>query len=127
MHGLYPTDGSWLDTAGRLLIVAFFVIVWVRNLSSHHVEDHIKRLTHFKAPVPRMTFWAGMVLDAAGCLKVLLNWHPAVGALHFGISPEIIAAVRDHETSPAFTPAERASLDFAVAAFMTPNAVTDTM
>jgi putative oxidoreductase len=81
MHGLYPTDGSWLDTAGRLLIVAFFVIVWVRNLSSHHVEDHVKRLTHFKAPVPRVMFWAGMVLDAAGCLMLLLNWHPAIGAL----------------------------------------------
>jgi len=81
MHGLYPTDGSWLDTAGRFLIVGFFVIVWVRNLSSHHVEDHIKRLTHFKTPSPRVAFWAGMVLDAAGCLMVLTNWHPAIGVL----------------------------------------------
>jgi uncharacterized membrane protein YphA (DoxX/SURF4 family) len=81
MHGLYPNDASWLDTAGRLLIVAFFVIVWVRNLSSHHVEDHVKRLTIFKAPVPRATFWAGMVLDAVGCVLLLVNWHPAIGAL----------------------------------------------
>ena len=81
MHGLYPNDASWVDTAGRLLIVAFFVIVWVRNLSTHHVEDHVKRLTAFKAPLPRQTFWAGMVLDAAGCALILLNWHPAIGAL----------------------------------------------
>jgi uncharacterized membrane protein YphA (DoxX/SURF4 family) len=81
MHGLYATDGSWLDSAGRLLIVAFFAVVWVRNLSSHHVEDHVKRLTHFKAPVPRVTFWAGMVLDAVGCVLVLTNWHPAIGVL----------------------------------------------
>lgn len=81
MHGLYPNDASWIDTAGRLLIVLFFVIVWLRNLSAHHVEDHVKRLTFFKAPLPRATFWAGMALDAVGCVLVLLNWHPAIGAL----------------------------------------------
>ena len=81
MHGLYPNDASWIDTAGRLLIVAFFAIVWLRNLSRHHVEDHVKRLTFFKCPMPRQAFWAGMVLDAAGCVLILANWHPAVGAL----------------------------------------------
>ena len=81
MHGLYPNDASWIDTAGRLLIVAFFVIVWVRNLSGHHVEDHVKRLTAFKTPFPRPAFWAGMALDAIGCALILLNWHPAIGAL----------------------------------------------
>lgn len=81
MHSLYPNDASWIDTAGRLLIVAFFAIVWLRNLSSHHVEDHIKRLTFFKCPMPREAFWAGMMLDAAGCILVLVNWHPAIGVL----------------------------------------------
>jgi putative oxidoreductase len=81
MHGLYPNDASWIDTAGRLLILAFFVIVWLRNLSSHHTEDHIKRLTFFKAPMPRVAFWAGMALDAVGCALLLVNWHPAVGAM----------------------------------------------
>ena len=45
MQGLYINDASWLDTAGRLLIVAFFLIVGIRNLSKFHIEDHIKRLT----------------------------------------------------------------------------------
>jgi len=81
MHGLYPNDASIYDSIGRLLIVAFFVIVWVRNLSSHHIEDHVKRLTFFKAPPPRLTFWAGMALDAVGCALLLINWHPAIGAL----------------------------------------------
>ncbi|MGH6683360.1 MAG: hypothetical protein ACRECA_05455 [Pseudolabrys sp.] len=81
MHGLYPNDASWIDSAGKLLILAFFLIVGVRNLSSHHVEDHVKRLTFFKAPMPRQTFWAGIVLEAAGCALVLLNWHPAIGVL----------------------------------------------
>ncbi len=64
--GLYPGDASWLDTAGRLLIVAFFVIVGTRNLQKHHVEDHIKRLTFFKAPFPAATFWIGVVLEFVG-------------------------------------------------------------
>jgi uncharacterized membrane protein YphA (DoxX/SURF4 family) len=81
MHGLYPNDASWIDTAGRLLIVAFFAIVWARNLSSHHVEDHVKRLTLSRAPMPRATFWVGMILEAIGCILVLVNWHAAIGVL----------------------------------------------
>ena len=81
MHGLYPNDASIYDSIGRLLIVAFFLIVWVRNLSSHHIEDHVKRLTFFKAPLPRVTFWVGMALDAVGCALLLINWYPAIGAL----------------------------------------------
>ncbi len=81
MHGLYSNDASIYDSAGRLLMVAFFVIVWLRNLSRHHIEDHVKRLTFFKAPLPRLTFWFGMILDAAGCALLLANWHPAIGAL----------------------------------------------
>ena len=81
MHGLYPNDASIYDSAGRLLMVAFFVIVWLRNLSSHHIEDHVKRLTFFKAPLPRVTFWIGMILDAVGCALVLVNWYPAIGVL----------------------------------------------
>jgi putative oxidoreductase len=81
MHSLYPNDMSWIDTTGRLLMIAFFLIVGVRNLSRHSIEDHVKRLTFFKAPLPRQTFWAGILLEAAGCAMVLLNWHPAFGVL----------------------------------------------
>jgi alkylhydroperoxidase family enzyme len=51
--------------------------------------------------------------------------HTASGALHFGIPPDKLAALSDYNNSPAFTPAERAGLDLAVAASRTPNAVTD--
>jgi uncharacterized membrane protein YphA (DoxX/SURF4 family) len=81
MHGLYLNDASWIDTAGRLLIVAFFVIVGIRNLSPTSVEDHVKRLTFFKAPLPRQTFWIGILLEAVGCALILANWHPAIGVL----------------------------------------------
>src|SRR6185369_968555 len=70
-----------LDTAGRLLIVAFFVIVGLRNLQKHHVEDHIKRLGIFKMPFPAAAFWLGIALEFVGCALVLVNWHPAIGVL----------------------------------------------
>jgi putative oxidoreductase len=81
MQGLYPNDASIIDTIGRLMIVAFFIIVGVRNLSAHHVEDHVKRLTFFKCPMPRQAFWAGMALEFIGCALLLINWHPAVGVI----------------------------------------------
>jgi putative oxidoreductase len=81
MHGLYPNDASWLDSAGKLLIIAFFLIAGIRNLSRQNIEDHVKRLTFFKTPMPRQTFWAGIILDAIGCALILLNWHPAIGVL----------------------------------------------
>lgn len=52
--------------------------------------------------------------------------HTASGALHFGVAPEKLAAIRDYRTSDRFTPAERAALDFAAAASATPNAVDET-
>jgi len=81
MHGLYATDGSWLDTAGRLLIVAFFLIVGIRNLQREHVEDHVKRLTMFKAPFPVVTFWIGQALEFASCALILTDWHARWGVL----------------------------------------------
>ena len=81
MQGFYINDASWLDTAGRLLIVAFFVLVGVRNLSKFHIADHIKRLTLSGTPMPAVAFWIGSVIEFVGCALLLLNWYPAVGVL----------------------------------------------
>jgi putative oxidoreductase len=78
---MYDQDASWLDTAGRLLMVAFFLAVGLRNLQKVHVEDHVKRLTNFKAPFPRITFWIGQAMEFIGCALVLFNWYPAVGVV----------------------------------------------
>jgi putative oxidoreductase len=78
---MYYQDASWLDTAGRLLMVAFFLAVGLRNLQKVHVEDHVKRLTNFKAPFPRLTFWIGQAMEFVGCALVLFNWYPAVGVV----------------------------------------------
>jgi putative oxidoreductase len=78
---MYYQDASWLDTAGRLLIVAFFLAVGLRNLQKVHVEDHVKRLANFKAPFPRLTFWIGQTMEFVGCALVLFNWQPVIGVL----------------------------------------------
>jgi uncharacterized peroxidase-related enzyme len=61
----------------------------------------------------------------AGCQYCMA--HTAGGALHFGIDDAKLAAVWDYQTSPLFSAAERAALDFTVAASCVPNAVTDDM
>jgi uncharacterized peroxidase-related enzyme len=62
---------------------------------------------------------------AAGCQYCMA--HTAGGALHFGVEDEKLAAVWDYQTSPLYSPAERAALDFALAAATVPNEVTDEM
>jgi putative oxidoreductase len=78
---MYGQDTSLLETAGRLLLVAFFLAVGIRNLQRHHIEDHVNRLAKFKAPFPVLTFWIGQTMEFVGCALLLVNWHPAVGVL----------------------------------------------
>jgi uncharacterized peroxidase-related enzyme len=62
---------------------------------------------------------------AAGCRYCMA--HTAEGAHRLGVDDHKIAAVWDYQTSPLFTPAERAALNIAAAAGSMPNAVTDEM
>jgi len=62
---------------------------------------------------------------AAGCRYCMA--HTAEGAHRLGVDDSKLAAVWDYQTSPLFTPAERAALDVAVSAGSMPNAVTDEM
>jgi len=51
--------------------------------------------------------------------------HAAEAAHRAGVADAKLEAVVDYKTSPFYTEAERAALDFAVAAASQPNAVTD--
>jgi len=62
---------------------------------------------------------------AAGCRYCMA--HTAGGALRFGVDEAKLAAVWDYRTSPLYGEAERAALDFALAAAAQPNDVTDEM
>ena len=81
MHGLYPNDASLLDSAGRLLIVALFLSLAIRNMSAYQIEDHVTRLGANGCPQPRVAFWSGTALEIIGCALLLINWHPAIGVI----------------------------------------------
>lgn len=66
-----------------------------------------------------------MSSHAAGCLYC--QAHTALAAKRYGTEDEKLAAIWDYRTSPLFTEAERAALDFALAAGAVPNAVDDTI
>jgi putative oxidoreductase len=72
---------SWLDLAGRYLIVLFFLVTGVSNLTKARIADHIERMAGFGVPFPASTFWLGIALQLAGCALLLLDWHPAVGVM----------------------------------------------
>lgn len=58
---------------------------------------------------------------AAGCQYCMA--HSLVAAKIHGISDEKVAAIWDYQSSPLYSDAERAALDFALAAGSVPNAV----
>jgi uncharacterized peroxidase-related enzyme len=60
---------------------------------------------------------------AAGCLYC--QAHTLLGASNFGVSEDKLAAVWTYASSNLYSPAERAALDFALAAACQPNAMTD--
>lgn len=64
-----------------------------------------------------------MASAASGCQYC--KAHTTVSATRHGIDAEKMAAVYDYRSSELFTDAERAALDFALAAASVPNAVTD--
>ncbi|MFN3891829.1 MAG: carboxymuconolactone decarboxylase family protein [Beijerinckiaceae bacterium] len=68
---------------------------------------------------------AHMASHAAGCQYCVA--HTAGGAMHFGMPEEKVAAVWEYQTSPLFSPAERAALDLAVAGASVPNCASDEM
>ena len=66
---------------------------------------------------------AHMASKAAGCQYCMA--HTIEGAAHLGVDAQKLAAIWDYSTSPLFSAAERAALDFAAAAAQQPNQVSD--
>lgn len=73
-------DAHLLDIAGRLLIVACFLITGLCNLTRARVRDHIDRMRAARTPFPAAAFWIGIGLQLAGSALLLADWHPAIGA-----------------------------------------------
>ncbi|HSD44844.1 MAG TPA: DoxX family protein [Burkholderiales bacterium] len=71
---------SGLDTAGRLLIVACFLVTGVSNLTRARIKDHVDRMVAFGTPLPTAAFWFGIALQLIGCALLLTGWHAELGA-----------------------------------------------
>ena len=71
----------WLVMAGQQLIVLFFVVTAVSNLTKARIADHIERMAGFGVPFPATAFWLGIALQLAGSAMVAFDWHPAIGVL----------------------------------------------
>ena len=72
-------DAPWLDTVGRLLIVFFFLVTGLYNLTRERINDHIDRMAASRTLFPRTLFWTGIALQFSGCALILADWHAAIG------------------------------------------------
>lgn len=72
-------DASWVDTAGRLLIVACFLITGLCNLTQARIEDHVERMAALGTPAPAAAFWTGIALQLTGCALLLAGWQEKIG------------------------------------------------
>jgi putative oxidoreductase len=72
---------SWLDIVGQQLIVLFFLVTGISNLTRARIADHIERMRAFGTPLPAAAFWLGIALQFTGCALLIFDWHPAVGVL----------------------------------------------
>lgn len=72
-------DAAWLDTAGRLIIVCFFLAAGFYNIAPARARDHVQRIAALGLPLPAAVFWAGMALKFTGSALVLADWHADIG------------------------------------------------
>ena len=70
-----------LDFAGKWLIVAFFVVAGIFNLTKARIADHIERMAGFGVPFPGTAFWIGIAMQFAGCALIIAEWHAATGVV----------------------------------------------
>jgi uncharacterized membrane protein YphA (DoxX/SURF4 family) len=74
------SDATGFETAGRLLMVSFFLVAGLMNLTPARIKDHVDRMAGFGVPFPAAAFWTGMVVQFTGCALLLADWYPEIGA-----------------------------------------------
>jgi uncharacterized membrane protein YphA (DoxX/SURF4 family) len=70
---------SWLEESGKWLIVGYFLVAGLANLTKARVADHVQRMQAFGTPYPAAMFWLGIALQFTGCALVIAGWHAPVG------------------------------------------------
>lgn len=107
--GFTPNDGLIMARNPALLKAMLSLVQAVYQPGSVPVE--LKKLV------------ALMTSSASGCQYC--KAHTGFGALRAGVDKEKVAAIWEYSSHPLFSDAERAALDLARNAAMTPNEVTD--
>jgi putative oxidoreductase len=72
---------TWLEIAGRQLMVAVFLITGISNLTRASIDDHIRRMRAFGTPAPAAAFWIGIAIQFTGSAMLAFDWHPALGTI----------------------------------------------
>ena len=68
-----------LEETGKWLIVGFFLVSGLANLTKARIADHIQRMRVFGTPFPVAVFGIGIALQFTGCALLIAGWHPAAG------------------------------------------------
>jgi putative oxidoreductase len=74
---------SGLEESGKWLLVGFFLVSGLANLTKARIADHVERMRVFGTPFPAALFWLGIALQFTGCALVIADWHPALGVACF--------------------------------------------
>ena len=106
---MIDADASWIATLGKLLMVGFFVVAGLCNLTQARIKDHIDRLAALGMPLPAAVFWFGMTMQFAGCALILSGWHVRIGVL-FLIVFTVLANAIFHRFWTATDPVRRNTL-----------------
>lgn len=72
---------SFLQESGKWLIVGFFLVSGVSNMTKARIADHIGRMRAFGTPFPAAAFWLGIALQFIGCALLIVGLEPAAGVL----------------------------------------------
>ena len=70
-----------LETAGKFLLVGYFIAAGINNLFPARIAEHIGRLGGFGVPMPRAAFWLAHAVLFTGCALILAGWRAEVGVL----------------------------------------------
>ncbi len=74
-------DANWLVSAGKFLIVGYFIAAGINNLFPARIEEHIGRLGGFGVPLPAAAFWLAHAVLFGGCALILAGWRADIGVL----------------------------------------------
>jgi uncharacterized membrane protein YphA (DoxX/SURF4 family) len=74
-------DASFVEGAGRWLIVFYFAAAFALNCNRASFQDHVQRALAYGTPFPRLAFVVGMAMQITACVLLAANWHADIGAL----------------------------------------------